>query len=189
MTVNDMKPRIGTDCRMSSSGTSTIRAPALGRERGISEGEQQREQPCRQHAQRRAQRILGQMRMIERQGGCFGRVERGGHPARPVAHQNQDAEHQNERGEIHKIGKISAAGFSKYGETFLRHAAIQSGSVILGRRREAKGCWRGDRRVLKSSLTPADRRERGFVDLKRQFSSNQVVNDEARFSIMPPHRQ
>jgi hypothetical protein len=71
----------------------------------------------------------------------------------------------------------------------LRHAAIQSGSVILGRRREAKGCWRGDRRVLKSSLTPADRRERGFVDLKRQFSSNQVVNDEARFSIMPPHRQ
>ena len=74
VTVNDRKPRIGTDCRMSSTGISTIsRPPALGRQRRIGEGEHQRGDQRGEHAQRRAQRVIGQVRIIERDRRLVGR--------------------------------------------------------------------------------------------------------------------
>ena len=46
-TVTEMKPRIGTDCRMSSSGTSRqLGAPALRGERRVGEGEEERQRPA-----------------------------------------------------------------------------------------------------------------------------------------------
>jgi len=56
-TVKVRKPRIGTDCRMSSSGISTISAPpALGGKRCIDEGENDRADDRKQHPHGRTQR-------------------------------------------------------------------------------------------------------------------------------------
>ena len=62
VTVKEMKPSTGTDCRMSSSGTRISSARRLlAAERGVGEGEDQRRRHRRQHPQRRAQRVIGQV--------------------------------------------------------------------------------------------------------------------------------
>ena len=67
-TVTEMKPRIGTDCRISSNGTSkrsgarTFRRPG-----GVGEGEDERDPHRHQHAKRGAQRITGQPLRIQAQ--------------------------------------------------------------------------------------------------------------------------
>ena len=66
-TVTEMKPRIGTDCRISRSGHENEPGPAgLGRPGGVGEGEDQRQSQRRQHAQRGARCIFRQMGGIER---------------------------------------------------------------------------------------------------------------------------
>ena len=123
------KPRIGTDCSTSSSGTRTRSARRLlAAQRRVSEGEDQRDKHRREHPQRRAQGIIGQVAVIERQAGGLLGVQRQGHAARAVAHQHEHAQHQNERREIPQIGKRLASASGEQGDLFLRHAANRSGS-------------------------------------------------------------
>ena len=66
VTVNDRKPRIGTDCSTSRMRDQHhLGAPALGRDRRIGQREQQRGRQRQEHAQGSAQRVIGQVGIIE----------------------------------------------------------------------------------------------------------------------------
>ena len=65
-TVKVRNPRIGTDCRMSSTGISTSAGPpALRRGGAVGEGEQQRGRQRGEHAQRGAHRVFRQVDGVE----------------------------------------------------------------------------------------------------------------------------
>ena len=98
-TVTEMKPRIGTDCRMSSSGTSTSSACLfLAAERRIGEGEDEREHQRRQHAQRGARRIFRKIGRIERDRRHLQFGEWRQQVAARFGEEHHDAEHE-EHGE------------------------------------------------------------------------------------------
>ena len=67
-----------------------LRPAALGCERRIGEREKEREGESNEHAQHRAQRIIGQIAVIERDGGGTGRRQRRDHAARSVRDHNKD---------------------------------------------------------------------------------------------------
>ena len=100
-TVTEMKPRIGTDCRMSSSGTSSCSARRLlAAQRRVGEGEEQRQAQGREHAQRRARGVFGQMRGVERQRLLLQLGERLQQIAAGLAQERQEPEDQEDREQI-----------------------------------------------------------------------------------------
>src|SRR3979411_1111021 len=132
-TVKVRKPRIGTDCRISSRGISTISArrplaargrrmtgknmreneegdqhhlgaPALGGKGGVDEGENDRANDGQQHPHGRSQRIERQVGRIERH---WSNVEGGqGRPglAATVDDEHHGADDKNQRNDIPDVG-------------------------------------------------------------------------------------
>ena len=108
-TVKVRKPSIGTDCRMSSAGMMTSSAlRLLAASVADHEGEQQRRQDGREHAQRGAQRVFRQIGRIERDRGDIELGQRRAHLARAVGHQHEDAGDQDEDDEVVEIGQQAA---------------------------------------------------------------------------------
>ena len=105
MTVKVRKPSTGTDCRMSSAGTMTSSAlRLLAAERRDHEGEEQRDQDGREHAQRRAQRIFRQVARVERDRRDVEPFERRAHLVRAMGDRREGARDQDEDREVVEIG-------------------------------------------------------------------------------------
>ena len=81
-----------------------LRPAALGCERRIGEREEEREGERNEHAQDRAQRIVGQITVIERDGGGTGRRQRRDHAARSVRDHDKDGDDHRKGDDVPIVG-------------------------------------------------------------------------------------
>jgi hypothetical protein len=77
--------------------------PAFGCPGGVGEGEQQGQGECREHAQRGAQRVAGQVPGIEMDRHRLGGAQRGQGVTRGIADRDQAGGNEQHRGQIKKI--------------------------------------------------------------------------------------
>ena len=83
--------------------------PALGREGGIGEREDERGPERQKHAQRGAQGVIGQVGVVERDGRSIGRGQRQHHAARAMDDQNEQPEDQRQGDHVPLVGQRAPA--------------------------------------------------------------------------------
>ena len=90
-----------------------FRAPALGRERGVREGEDERGREGREHAQHRPERVIGQFPIVQRHRRFAGRGQGRGNAVIAAGDGGQNRQNGRERDEV----PIGSAGFRRPAET------------------------------------------------------------------------
>ena len=101
VTVTDRKPRIGTDCRMSSTGIRIFSAcRLLAASARVGEAEDQRGDQRRDHAQHGAQRVFRQAPRVEADRQRLAEFVARAHREAAPRDESQSPEHQRQRHEI-----------------------------------------------------------------------------------------
>ena len=101
VTVIDRKPRIGTDCRMSSTGIRIFSAcRLLAASARIGEAEDERGDERRAHAQHRAQRVFRQPPRVEADRQRLADLVVRAHRHAAPGDERESAQHQRQRDQV-----------------------------------------------------------------------------------------
>ena len=112
------KLRIGTDCRKSSNGTSkNLRPTALGGERRVGEGKNERKHQRDEHSQAGARRVADEGRRGERNRRRLQVRERAGEPTRGLGEVDEEGEYQNEGEHVPAAGDVPLAQYGDWQPT------------------------------------------------------------------------